>query len=572
MKRKYVAAIAPSFIACSSLLAACAAGSLGTRPGLSGNQSCVSEQSVSLVDSVTGGSVAAAQAPAPQPIGGVLTIDSLAPRSTEIVSTVRSNFSELKFGGSASCSAAFEFRKADSRYFVDALLNAYCYVPKLLYKGRNPTLMVYRGAGSGLSSGYESLRVELSEVSERDRILKTLEAIPTSNDDVRSLFVDNSFASERLLAVRAILSELPAGSQDVGLNGALCAAVPEAEISLFDSNPNAKPEDDPRISGKPRPMDCQMMLPSRWVTFSVPAEVAAQKRTVLDSLVQESDRNRSLVASNQNLGAEFPNVMAELRRLDAEAYEADIRRQRLLLAFISIRGANGGCAVADPFATQQNKILAGPSRNAYIDLAKTLVAADMHPLIDKLRAHQCTEDADSAAYRSKLAEASAASDAKFLELARVLGRLQSLMKAKKEQVGIATNHIRNLTGSEVAIEFKDLPLFPAGASVATELQRHTFNFDNPWLSATFDRTKAHPGANNLRTDFNDGYAITFGGVPVGAVSAMTDESGGVAAIPLPERKPVTANAPSSDPNGKTAPGDAERNRADQKSVPVADCK
>jgi hypothetical protein len=453
------------------------------------------------------------------------------------------------------------------------LLDSYCSGSKLTYKGRNPVIMVSRSSEAGVSAGYERLSVELPELNERDRVLKTLENIPDVNEEIRLLFIANAFVSERLLSVRRILANMPSESPDSGLGKALCVAIPDAEIQAFASNPNATPSDDPRNSGKPRPIDCQMMTPSRWVTFEVPAQVAAAKGALLDGLVKQTDTNRQLSASSPNLDAAIRTALADFRKLDAEAFENDIKRLRLRLAFSAIRAANGGCVISTSAAgTAQNKILAGPSRNAYIELSKTLVSADLHPLIDRLRGHQCTEDDDSRAYRAKIAAATAASDAKFLELARVLGQLQSLMKAKKEQVGIATNHIRNLTGSEVAIEFKDLPLFPTGASVATELQRHTFNFNNPWLSATFDRAKAHPGANNLRTDFNDGYAITFGGVPVGAVSAMTDESGGVAAIPLPERKPVAAKAPSSDPNGNAGPGEAERNRADQKSVPVADCK
>jgi hypothetical protein len=571
MKQRRLVAMAPSIIICSITLTACAAGSLGNRPGITGNPSCVSEQAVSLVDTVPGGAQGVTLPKRPQPIGGVLSIDALVPRSTEIVSAVRSKFSELKFGGSAACSAALEFRKVDSRYVVDALLDAYCYVPKLIYKGRNPSIMVYRAASTGISPGYERLPVELAELAERDQILKKLDAIPSSNDDVRSIFVDNSFASERLLAVRGILSDLSPGSPEIGLDRALCAAIPEDEIKKFENNPIAKPEDDPFLSGKPHPADCQMMLPSRWVTFAVPQATVNEKKALLDGLVQETDQNRILGATTANLGTEIVAALAEYRKLDKEAYEADLKLQRLKLAFIAIRGANGGCVVSNPLATAENKILSGPSRNDYIDLAKTLVSTDVHALLETLRGHTCMEDDASTAYRARISEAAAASDQKFLDLGRVLGKIQSLMKAKKEQVGIATNHVRNLTGSEVAIEFKDLPLFPVGASVATELQRHTFSFDNPWLSATFDRTKAHPGANNLRTDFNDGYAITFGGVPVGAVSALTDESGGVAAIPLPERKPVTANG-SSDPNGKSTPGQAERNKADQKSVPVADCK
>ena len=195
MKRKHFAAIAPCFIACSSLLVACAAGSLGARPGVTGNPSCVSEQAVSLVDALPAGAQGVVLPTRPQPIGGILSVDALVPRSTEIVSAVRSRFSELKFGGSAACSAALEFRKVDNRYVVDALLDAYCYVPKLIYKGRNPSLRIYRGAKAGVSPGYESLPVELAELSERDQILKKLDTIPTSNDDVRSIFVSAALYS-----------------------------------------------------------------------------------------------------------------------------------------------------------------------------------------------------------------------------------------------------------------------------------------------------------------------------------------------------------------------------------------
>jgi hypothetical protein len=574
MKSNKLVSLPGCIVLCSGVLVGCAAGVMGERPGLKGNPSCVSNQSVSLVDASGVTPAGANTVSRVQPIGGVLSIDSLLAGVNNAATTVNGKFSELKFGVKAFCSAVLEFRKQGSTFFVEALVDDYCYFPKLFLKGRNPQLLVYRNAGSGMSAGYDSLTVTLPDLLERDRLLQTIEKIPGSNDDVRTIFLDSALNSERLLAVRGMSESIKAnGVPDSKLGADICAAIPEAEQSAFDTNPNSNPDDDPSFSNKPRPVNCQMIVPSRWVKFVVPDDVAAQKREWLDGLVKESDTNRNLAANSSSIDLEFKAAQADFRKLDTEAYEADINRQRLRLAFSAIRAANGGCVVAtSPGGTAQNKILAGPSRSAYIDLAKTLVAADMHPLIDRLRAHQCTEDADSAAYRAKIEEATAASDAKFLELARVLGRLQSLMKAKKEQVGIATNHIRNLTGSEVAIEFKDLPLFPAGGAVATELQRHTFNFDNPWLSATFDRTKAHPGANNLRTDFNDGYAITFGGVPVGAVSAMTDESGGVAAIPLPERKPVAAKAPSSDPNGNAGPGEAERNRADQKSVPVADCK
>lgn len=571
MKQRRLVAIEPGIFICTMTLTACAAGSLGTRPGIAGNPSCVSEQAVSLLDAPPAGGRGVTLPTRPQPIGGVLRIDALVPRSTEIVSAVRSKFSELKFGGSAACSAALEFRKVESRYVVDALLDAYCYVPKLIYKGRSPTLMVYRGSGAGLAPGYESLPVELAELSERDQILKKLETLPGSNDEVRSLFVDNSFASERLLAVRDLLSSLPSGSPETGLDRALCAAIPEDEIKKFEGNPIAKPEDDPFLSGKPRPVDCQMMLPSRWVTFAVSADIASQKKALLDSLVQETDQNRSLAATSPQLGAEIVSALAEYRKLDKEAYEADIKLRRLKLAFIAIRGANGGCVASNSTGTAENKILSGPSRNDYIDLAKTLVPTDVQGLLETLRGHTCTEDVSSTAYRAKITDAAAASDQKFVDLARVLGKIQSLMKAKKEQVGIATNHIRNLTGSSISIEFKDLPLFPAAGAVATELQRHTFSFDNAWLSATFDRSKAHPAANNLRTDYNDGYAITFGGVPVGAVAAMTDESGGVAAIPLPERKPVSVSGASREPAKDSATSEAARDKAGKNPVPVANC-
>lgn len=475
-------------------------------------------------------------AQSPRMLGGLLRMESLASGSDAPESVVRGPFSNLVFSRSQDCSSAFEFRKEADQYFVDSFLSHTCLYPKLIYRGRNPVLQVFRPATGGLLDGYESISVSLPEVDLRNEVLSSMDGIAGAGLSQRGFMVNFGFNLERMSHVRQVVATKETLGQEVGLGQALCLAVLQSELDAFNAVPAGSGVENPMFSSTVRPEDCQILADSQWHTFSVPSAEASAKKGLLDTLVAETAAYKTFVRERSGLA---PNVLAEVEELRVKAfnwYEAERRYRTLRLAMFGVRAANNGCPSGNAKTSADNKVFSGPQRNAYIDLMKKIVPSDAVADLETLKAHTCS-NADPAflAFANKVIAAGNDSDAKAFELAKAYRTVQVAMKAQKDRVGIATNHILNHSADSVVVTFKDLAVFPASAPLAPELSRHIFSFEKPWLGMTFDVTKAHPLVNNLRTELNDGYAVTFGGIPVGAVIAKVPQSGGASVIALPRR-------------------------------------
>jgi hypothetical protein len=496
-------------------------------------------------------------AKSPRMPGGLLRIETLAAGTNAPESVTRDAFSRLVFSKQRDCSASFEFRKVGEDYFVDSFLSHSCIYPKLIYRGRNPVVQVFRPAADGLLDGFEAIAVSMPEIEARNEALVAFDAIPQAQFDQRSLLVEYGFGTEKIVELRRVALEKETSGLEPGLGAALCLAVPQAEIDAYLDAPEDSQGDDPALSTTVRPSDCQILASSQWFEFKVPPAEVASKKALLDALVAETAAYKAFVKERSGLTSVTMAKLDDLRAKSAQWYAAERRYRTLRLGMFGVRAANNGCPSDDAWVASANKTFAGESRAAFVDVIKKIVPADAVADIEALKAHACgNAEPAFTAYANKLADAASDADDKAFELAKVYRDIQLAMKAQKDRVGIATNHIWNYSADSVVVTYKDLAAFPPTGGLATELLRHSFSFEKDWVSMSFDATKAHPLVNNLRSELNDGYAITFGGVPVGAVLAKIDESGGASVIALPKRgragegktEGAAAQAPASNSN------------------------
>lgn len=472
----------------------------------------------------------------PRMLGGLLRVESLAAGVDAPESVVNSSFSSLSFSRQRDCSSVFEFRKEGDAYFVDSFLNHHCLYPKLIYRGRNPVVQVFRPAADGLLDGFESIPVSLSELEIRNEVLSALDAIAGAGTPQRSVMIHYGFNVERMVHLRGVVANKEKSGEELGLGEALCLAVPQSELDAYNALPADARGDSPMTSSTVRPEDCQILADSQWHTFKVPDAQVASRKPLLDSLVAETIAYKNFVRERSGLSPEVSAKIDDLRLKSAEWFAAERRYRTIRLGIFGVRAANNGCPSGNAKTAADNKIFSGPQRNAYIDLMKKIVPSDVVADLETLKAHTCQNtDPVFTALAAKLGAAISDSDAKAFALAKASRDVQLAMKAQKDRVGIATNHILNHSADSVVVTFKDLAVFPASSPLAPELSRHIFSFEKPWLGMTFDVTKAHPLVNNLRTELNDGYAVTFGGIPVGAVIAKVPQSGGASVIALPRR-------------------------------------
>jgi hypothetical protein len=477
-----------------------------------------------------------------QRLGGLLSVNNVSGQSEALQNSkeqrptvISTAFDKIAFPSKGHCSASIEVHKKGDSYVIDAFMSATCYLQKALAWGQSTSLTfdVYLN-GSETYTGYESLDVFDNDLNKRDIVLKALDGVPEVDHDARALFLDWGFSSERVPRLRNLAFDTgtPPNSSAtfadlaMPLNDDLCLKVDSAEYSAFEANPNSI--ENPRDSLRPRPSDCQMLVEGQWWKFTVKPSTVASKKALLDVLVE---RTQQLNASSISDGASLSSARSlsdVVRKKSAEWYAQHRLMRRIRLAVFAVR--------ANCSDTKQplNKALC-KNQSAYFDIIKTHIAPELAADMDALKA----ANFDSTLFTSGLAKKYTSELAKdkhlALEMLSAYRDLQRAMRGQKELVGIATNHVTNVGSNGAIVEFKDAPLFPSSGKRAESLARHTFTFDKPWLAMTFDASKAHPLLNNLRHPYQEGYAITFGGTPVGAVQALIDESGGASVVALPRR-------------------------------------
>jgi hypothetical protein len=291
------------------------------------------------------------------------------------------------------------------------------------------------------------------------------------------------------------------------------------------------------------------LFDSHWHTFRVLDAQVEKSRVFLDQLVNHTTRLKSQPSNSSTDVSNFFKQSQSVQSLEDSVYEADLHFRRMNLVRIILRSAGAGCRDAQGAIHDDTPSVVGQNRDKYLEIAAQLLPPDLRAEALSLKSYNCTSTPAFEAFEDKVRAAFYDYDAKIVKLSEEVQKLQATMRANPQYVGIATNHIRNLEGGRVEIAYKDLPLFPASGTPATELSNHIFSYAAPWLSVKYAALQGNRQVTNLRHEYNDGYAITFAGVPVGAVMANIDESGGVAVIPLPR-----AAEPSTQPKGESAQG------------------
>jgi hypothetical protein len=479
-------------------------------------------------------------------IGGLLALKTLEGQSEalgnlkESRKTVGSDgLDKLAFSSNSRCSTVLEFVKQGDEYLVDAFTSDSCYVIKAVYWGQSSSLAleVFRAAADGNPDGFETIEVIDDNLQARDATLRALAAIPEVDAPARNLFVNWGFTSERMVRMRQLAFDteaIPAGGGekfgDVAkpLADNLCLKVIDADFAAWEANPTSR--ENPRESLRPQPENCQLLPQGHWRRFKVKPSVVAAKKPLLDALVADSKSYEAFRKEKSGLPTDVLANIEALRTLSAEWLELHRISRRIRLAMFAVR------ANCTDTKQPQNQILC-KNREAYVAHAKSL-APEISAEIDEFKAAGYPSAAPNAFTTKivpKYASSLTADKLKALELLKAYQALQVAMKTHQGRLGLATNHIRNVGATSVVVQFKDLAVFPpSGVAVPEEFARHKFAFTNPWLSMDFTGT-AHPLVNNLRHPFNEAYAVTFGGFPVGAVQAKVEESGGASVIALPRR-------------------------------------
>lgn len=522
---------------CGSVLAACSPG--GLQSG-----SCRASRSSGAALALTS---AQSTTSSSAPFGGLLSVQASEDKAGKRLFVGGSRFDALTFKKPLHCSVSLEFYKQGDVFFVDAFSSLECFILRMTTNGNNPKIQVFQEAvpGSSAPGTYVTMSVESEELAERDRILRALDQVPQSTTDARIEFLDRGFSLERFLEVRSLLAAVArdrVGQPEADWGRQLCVAVPQEELDAFDSLPPGERGEDPRLSAQ-RPRDCQLLFNGHWHTFKIPGSEVAAKRALLESFVAQTSQRRGALALREGTWGQLTSQGAALRGLGQEAFVAERHFRRMQLALAVIKAAGSGCPEQDGGVARDVIPFIGPARDAYLDLAASLLPPSLARDVADLRGYACQASKPAFnAFRAKVDGAFNEFDSSLFRFVQAVQGVQLAMRSNPEQVGLATNHIRNLEGNSVAISYQDLPLFPVGVNRAAELQRHLFSFAAPWLSVRFESKVAHPFVNNLRHEYNDGYAITLAGVPVGGIMAETNESGGVAVLPLPQQAPPSATA------------------------------
>jgi hypothetical protein len=501
-------------------------------------------QSLNLADSAPSTTVLSSSVTkSPRMLGGILKLKVVSGESEAVNNKIVSHanvytesLDKIVFSNDAHCSKVLEMRKEGDTYVADAFMSATCFLTKALYWGQSSSLAleVFRPASDGLPDGYESIPVLHEDLDKRDALFAEIQKVPEIDKDARGVFLAFGLSTERIVRLRRLASDTKVIAPNTRPLNALagsavddvCLKVSPTSLAAYDAAPaNSKPE-HPQDSLQPFPADCQILPEGQWWTFKVKPDAVAGKKAVLDALVEHTRAYKEFQANNSGVPADVAALTADVRRLSQEWYALNRKSRRIRLGVYAV---DAQCDY-EGFDKALCK-----NKNAYVDIIKRLVAPEVATQLDAAKAASYSEAANDVVYTEYL-KVLDADKLKALELVKAYQALQAAMKARKDRVGLATNHVRNVGATSVVVQFKDLALFPpAGVARGEELARHVFSFDNPWLSMSFDQTKAHPLANNLRHPFNEGYAITFAGVPVGAVQAMVDESGGASVIALPRR-------------------------------------
>jgi hypothetical protein len=530
-------ALTPGLAFSSVVLLGCSAGAL---------QSSVCKSGVSSAALALTSAERAPSSP-PRLLGGLLTVAGAENAKGERVPINGDQFSQLAFKKPLSCSVSLEFRREGGDYFIDAFTSYTCSIVRMHLNGSLPKISVHQRDSTG-ASYFETLDVDSVELAERDWVLSQLDGLPNITKEVRRVFMNWGVSNERFIEMRKSLMELDPIGPGSQRSLELCVAIPAEELRAYDSTPEGQRGDDP-INSPQRPLDCKVLFNSHWHSFKIKPAQVTKSRALLDSLVEQTLDYRSEQSARVGLHGSLTSDAARLRAIEQETYEADRLFRKMNLVHRVLRASGSGCIDEEGQVHPESSFLVGPNRNRYLEIAAQLLPPAQRAEALALRSYACQPTPAFAAFEAGIDRAFYDYNAKLLKLSEEVQKLQATMRANPQYVGIATNHIRNLEGGKVEIAYKDLPLFPASGTLATELSNHIFSYAAPWLSVKYAALQGNRQVTNLRHEYNDGYAITFAGVPVGAVMANIDESGGVAVIPLPR-----AAEPSTQPKGESAQG------------------
>jgi hypothetical protein len=481
----------------------------------------------------------------PRLLGGVLEFQKFA--STEQVVFSHKIDNEKTVRG--RCSAVFEFVKEDGKSKVNAFLSNYCIMADLSFRGKAPVIQVYRPASEGLMAGYEAIKVKWDRLELRDALLEKLFAIPNLNNRAFAAALMEGIDFDRIVNTRRGINRDTEKRGNRALLAPLCLEVPASVMAEWESLPPDKRGLEPLESSDPSPRACQFLADGQWFSFEVDDPVS-EKSGKVDSFIAKTAEYAAYQKAKSKLTPEMTERLEQLRILGRETDAKAMKWKRGRLENFVI---NASCDEGTP---EGPKVHCGPNNDKIYEAYRTTILADRGQELADRRAlpaspekAQATRDWVTSRYFDFLDT--------NLAYATLLEKVQADMKANPALVGIATNHVKNLDAKTFQVAFKELPLFPVSLKREPELSKHDISFAKTWLEISLPKEKAHPLINNLTTEIHNGYALTFAGVPVGAVMPQTDQSGGASVINLPERK-KQVDAKKKDGSYSGSESDAER--------------